>query len=95
MINWIIITGFSILGFILCHMDQKRISDPYYKQKVQKIRDENKFKFKEKLKHRLLIFPASNNKKHIKNFVIQEVKYLQIIINNFAKTNLFNVFIID
>lgn len=78
MINLIIITGLSIFGYILYHMDQKRITDPYYKQKVQKIRNQIKFKEKEKLKHRLLIFPASNNMKHIKNFVVQEVNIYKL-----------------
>lgn len=73
MTNWLIVTGFSILGLILYYIDHKRLSDPCYKLKVKKKRDEIILEDTEKLKYQLLTFPASNDMKRINKFVIQEV----------------------
>jgi len=73
------VAGISILGFILYDSDKKRRLDKCYKYKVNKKRAEIKLKDAEKLKHRLLAFPASNKIKHIKTFVILEVYGITII----------------
>lgn len=72
--NWFILIGFSILtAYILYYFDKKRISDPCYKFKIEKKRNEMKLKKIDKLKYRLMAFPISNSMKDIKNFVNQEV----------------------
>jgi len=74
-----LITGLSILGgYALYNLDNKRITDPCYKIKVQKKRDKIKLKETDELKHRLMAFPSSNNIKHIKQFVTQEVNSIFI-----------------
>jgi len=70
---YIIVTGITIVGFILYYSDKKRRLDNCYKHKVHQKRAEIKLKELEELKYRLLAFPASNKIQHIKRFVIQEV----------------------
>lgn len=72
-INFIALTGFSIVGFTLYFFDKKRISNPSYKLEVQKKRDEMEVKKKNELRYLLLAFPTTNNTKDIENFVIREV----------------------
>ncbi|XP_060875716.1 uncharacterized protein LOC132948997 [Metopolophium dirhodum] len=72
--GYLFVAGISILGFILYDSDKKRRLDQCYKYKLNKKRAEIKLKEAEKLKYRLLAFPASNKIKHIKIFVILEIQ---------------------
>ncbi|VVC43953.1 Protein import receptor MAS20,Mitochondrial outer membrane translocase complex, subunit Tom20 domain [Cinara cedri] len=63
----------AVLSYYMYCLDKKRISDPCYKSKVEANRNMKKQQEAIKLKHRMLIFPKSNDMKDIKRFVFQEI----------------------
>lgn len=72
--NLFIVTGLSVLGFTFHYLNKKRISDPCYMLMLEKEQDEIKQIKTEKLKHRLLRFPVSDDVKDIEKFITQEVR---------------------